>query len=350
MKRQSGNDARKTQDEFEKQLKAGNLGLLYLFEGEEALLRDQALDRLISLAVDPNVRDFNVSSVNASGGDLGAALSIARQLPMMSTRRAVAVLGFEAISDDRQIEKLRSYLDDPSPSSVVIFVSNGLDNRRAISGMLRRACTLVSFKSLADDATPWVLAYLTRGGVKIGAAEAAYLVGMVGADLRRLSNEADKLAIRVGPGGRITRVEIDGLVHYSREHSNFELSDAIGEGDRVRALRLLDHIFAEKVEAVMVLGAIGSVFRRMLAAKDLMAQGASNEEVAKAIGMPAYYAGKFNERVRRIDLARIREGMRRIAETDVALKTSLGTPRLQLEVLICELCPSSGKAKARESG
>jgi len=57
------------------------------------------------------------------------------------------------------------------------------------------------------------------------------------------------------------------------------------------------------------------------------------------VGMPPFIVTRFNERVRKIDAARILRGIARIAETDVALKTSLATPRLQIEVLICELCP-----------
>jgi hypothetical protein len=55
--------------------------------------------------------------------------------------------------------------------------------------------------------------------------------------------------------------------------------------------------------------------------------------------MSPFFVTKFNERVRKIDVSRILRGIARIAETDIALKTSLATPRLQIEVLICELCP-----------
>ncbi|MGH9751275.1 MAG: hypothetical protein ACREA2_00695, partial [Blastocatellia bacterium] len=79
--------------------------------------------------------------------------------------------------------------------------------------------------------------------------------------------------------------------------------------------------------------------RRMLAAKELMRQNAPNSEVAKAVGMPPFVVTRFNERVRKFDTERILRGIARIAQTDVALKTSLATPRLQIEVLICELCP-----------
>ena len=74
-------------------------------------------------------------------------------------------------------------------------------------------------------------------------------------------------------------------------------------------------------------------------AKELMGQNAPNAEVAKAAGMSPYAVTRFNERVRKIETGQIVKGIERIAQADVALKSSLATPRLQLEVLICELCP-----------
>src|SRR5581483_9564402 len=117
--------------------------------------------------------------------------------------------------------------------------------------------------------------YVSRAGCFIEPSAAAYLIGMVGTELRRLSSEADKLVNYVGGKGRIGRAEIDELVRYSREHSNFELTDAIIAGNRKRALELLDHILANPPEnpqtlAVMLVGAIASNYRKMLAAKELM--------------------------------------------------------------------------------
>jgi len=105
--------------------------------------------------------------------------------------------------------------------------------------------------------------------------------------------------------------------------------------------QVTSHLTVERPEtlSLLILGAIASNYRKMLAAKELMRRNAPNAEVAKAVGMPPFIVTRFNERVRKIDATRILRGIARIAETDVALKTSLATPRLQIEVLICELCP-----------
>ena len=344
MKRQNSQDAVKSQSEFHRKLQGGRIGPLYLFEGSEKYLRDQALKKLLEAAVDESARDFNFARISVAQGNLDDALALARQFPMISTRRMVVVTGFEAISDDKQLEALKDYLRNPAETTALVFVSDALDNRRNIATMLRKACEVVSFDPLDErEAAPqWIRDYVARAGRFIEPQAAAYLVGMVGVDLMRLSTELDKLINYVGEKGRIGKPEIDELVLNSREHSNFELTDAILDGDRRRALNLLDRIYANASErpetlSLLILGAIASNYRKMLAAKELMRRNAPNAEVAKAVGMSPFFVTKFNERVRKIDAERILRGIARIAETDVALKTSLATPRLQMEILICEL-------------
>src|SRR5262249_61381141 len=118
----------------------------------------------------------------------------------------------------------------------LVFVSDALDNRRNIATMLRKTCEVVSFDPLDErEAAPqWIRDYVSRAGCFIEPQAAAYVVGMVGVELMRLSTELDKLINYVGEKGRIGNPEIDELVLNSRKHSNFELTDAILEGDRRR--------------------------------------------------------------------------------------------------------------------
>ncbi|MDX2043568.1 MAG: DNA polymerase III subunit delta [Acidobacteriota bacterium] len=346
MKRSNSPDALKSQSDFYRKLKSGQIAPLYLFEGGERYLRDQALKKLTEAAIDASVRDFNYAAMSVAQGDLDEALALAEQFPMISPRRMIVVTGFEAISDDDQLELLKAYLKKPVDTSVLVFVSDGLDNRRNISTALRKGCEVVSFDALEerDSAPNWIRDYVTRAGCSIDPASATYLIGMVGVDLMRLSNELEKLIAFVGDKGRITQNEIDELVRHSREHSNFELTDAVVDGDRKKALSLLHRIFDNASEnpqtlSLMILGAIASNYRKMLGAKELMKQNAPNSEVARIVGMSPYVVGRFNERIRRVETEHILKGIQRIAATDVMLKTSMATPRLLLELLICELCP-----------
>lgn len=360
MKRQASPDALKSQADFYRKLQSAQFAPLYLFEGTEEYLREQALRKLTEAAIDSSARDFNYTAISVAQSDLGEALILARQYPFIAARRMVVVTSFEAINDEKQLELLKDYLRAPVETTVLVFVSAALDNRRNIATMLRKTCELVSFAPLDDreGAPQWVRDYVARGDCFIDTGAAAYLVGMVGTDLRHLVTECDKLMTYLsGEKGKkvITKELIDELVRYGRELSNFELTDALVAGERKRALLLLDRIFATAGEApqtlsLFILGAIASQYRKLLTAREMMARNALNADIAKAVGMSPYGVTHLNERARKFETERLLNGIARIAATDVALKSSLATPRLQLELLICELCPPASERRAAFPG
>ena len=357
--KKSSPDAGKSRAEFVREVKSGELAPLYLFDGPERYLRDEALRNLTARAIDPGLRDFNYVEISAAAESLDEALGLARQYPMISPRRMVVIRDFESISDEGPLEKLKDYLRQPVETSIVVFVTNGMDNRRNIATMLRKGCRVVNFESLDDQQTiQWVKEFAAQAGCPIDQAAAAALVGTVGGGLIQLSSELEKLINYVrspadGKGGITTR-EVELLVRHSREHSNFELTDAIVAGDRRRSLHLLDRIYANAGESIqslslMILGAIAMNYRRMLIAKDLMKLNLPNSEVAQAVGMSPYAVTYLNEKARRIDGHRLLKALELLARTDLALKTSQATPRMLMEFLICELT-SQSKDPTGQSG
>lgn len=343
-------DAVKSQSEFRQRLKAGEIGPLYLFEGRERYLRDIALQELEAATINPGLRDFNRTVISATNGGVEPMLGLARQYPMISTRRLVVVQDFEAVSDERELEMLKSYLSEPASTTVIVFVTDGMDNRRNIATMLRKTCQTVLFSPLDDQqAARWVVDYAARAGCDLDVSTASGLVTTVGVNLTRLVGELEKLinyvrdpSARAGTPTRITRAEIDLLVRYTHEHSNFELTDAIIAGERKRALQLLDRLYTNADESaqslsLMIVGAIAVNYRRLIIAREMMALNRPNSEIAQAVGLSPYAVTFLNEKARRIDERRLTRGVALTAQTDLALKTSLATPRMLIEVLVCEL-------------
>lgn len=343
-------DAVKSQSEFRQRLKAGEVEPLYLFEGRERYLRDLALRELEAATIDPALRDFNRTAISASDGGIEPILGLARQYPMISPRRLVIVQDFEAISEERELEILKSYLTEPASTSVIVFVTDGMDNRRNIATMLRKTCRTVLFGPLDDQqAARWAVEYVARAGCDLDVSTASWLIATVGVNLTRLVGELEKLinyvrdpSAQTTAPARITRQEIDLLVRYTREHSNFELTDAIIAGERKRALQLLDRLYTNADESpqslsLMIVGAIAVNFRRLIVAREMMALNRPNSEIAQAVGLSPYAVTYLNEKARRIDERRLARGVTLTAQTDLALKTSLATPRMLIETLVYEL-------------
>jgi DNA polymerase-3 subunit delta len=357
-----------TATEFHQKIERGQIEPLYLFCGPipdarrkyaddepEEYLQRQAVRALIEKCLDPAARDFNLSVCSAVDSTLAEIVDAARQLPVFSNRRLVIVRDLDkafrvkANQDENEskkatehpgVEELIEYLKDPNSTTTVVFLYDKPDRRLNLTTALLKTCTVVEFKRLTEkEAEEWVKDYLRQRSCFAENATIGLLVGRVGADLTLLVNELDKLVTYVKQGP-IARTDVETLVPHMKEHSNFELSDYILARDRTRALKLLRRQLDVGEEPVMLVGLIGNLYRRMLLAKDMMAQGLPNSEVAKAIGMSPYAVGKFNEQVRRVPTEDILYGIQRIAEVDRAIKSSLGPPELQLEILVCELCAS----------
>jgi DNA polymerase-3 subunit delta len=328
-----------TRDDLKRALKANRLEPLYLLYGAEDYLRDRAAHAIMDAVLhDAPLREFNESSYSLLTTDVQQAIAAAEQLPMMTSRRVVRISDFSKLREADE-EALMRYVTRPAESSVVIFIADDLDKRRKLSKMLLDVCAAVEFAPLSDsELGAWARGRLKELQTETDERTLHHLLGLVGSDVRTLSNELEKLATAALDTGRISMEMVDQLVGRSRELSNFDLADQLIARNRARALQILHRLLDDGSEPVMLIGLIASNYHRLALAKELMSQGASEQEVFRLVGM--LYGKKradFLATARRTDAHSLARSIARIAAADLAIKTSQATPRLQLEMLICEL-------------
>jgi DNA polymerase-3 subunit delta len=327
-----------SREDLRKALKAGRIEPLYLLFGAESYLRDLAARAISEAALrDAPLREFNESSFSLSSVDVQQAIAAAEQLPMMTARRVVRVTEFSRLREADE-DALARYLARPAESSIVIFSADDLDKRRKLSKQLLDACTSVEFAPLSDaELAVWAKSRLRELKAETDERSLHQLIALVGPDVRTLSNELEKLATAALPSGRITMELIDTLVGRSRTLSNFELTDHLVARNRRRALQTLQRLLDDGAEPVMLIGLIAGNFHRLALAKELMARGAAKEEVFRLVAMPYSKREEFLATARRTEPGALARSIERIAAADLAIKTSQATPRLQLELLVCEL-------------
>ncbi|MGB9178199.1 MAG: DNA polymerase III subunit delta [Pyrinomonadaceae bacterium] len=318
-------------------LKQGHVEPLYLLFGAEDYLRDNAARAITETALrDAPLREFNESSFSLLSADVQHAIAAAEQLPMMSERRVVRITDFQKLREADEGALLR-YVARPVETSVVILIADELDKRRKLSKTLLDVCASVEFAPLPNaELTAWARDHLKRLKMGIEERSLSYLIGLVGSDVRRLSSELDKLATAALSSSLITMQMVDTLVPRSRELSNFELTDQLIARNRQRALQTLHRLLDDGAEPVMLIGLIASNYHRLALAKELMSRGAPNNDVYRQVGIFGRRE-EFLATARRTDALALTRSIQRIAAADLAIKTSQSTPRLQLEMLICEL-------------
>lgn len=330
----------KKREDLRAALKKSEFAEVYLLHGPEGYLRDSAARAITEAAMkDAPLREFNDISFSLLETDINEALSAAEQIPMMSERRVVRIaeLGRSRSEGQREAEEeaVLKYVERPAPTSVVIFTTSDLDKRRKFTKTLVEKCFSIEFAPLDNKAlVQWANERIRDLQATIDNATVNYLVELVGNDVRTLTTEIDKLATAALPNGVITRGLIDQLVPRSREQDNFELTNRLVANDRVGAMRILHRMMDDGAEPLMVIGLLAANYHKLVITNDLFAHGMPAAEVTKVVG---WKPDSFMSAARRANPVRLAQSMNLIAAADLAIKTSVGTPRMQIEILVCEL-------------
>jgi DNA polymerase III subunit delta len=341
-----------TRADLRTRLKGREISPVYVLFGPETYLRDLALKTICDRSfAEGELRDFNETEFSLNNeGNLASALAAAEQLPMMAQRRVIRISDVkispvtprDTLREDDE-ELLMSYLKRPCESSVVIFVADEFDKRRKMAKHLIDHATAVEFSALEDnELMSWAQDKIRDAGSDIDQGALRLLIALVGADVRRLTIEIEKLSTAALPDKVITAELISSLVANSREISNFDLTDHLVAGRNREALHVLKKILDDGSEPLALLGLISYNIRRLLLAKESMSQGIERAQIARMLKLRYSDQQAFIAAALRADSNRLVRAIQRLADTDLAIKTSIGGPgkpaaRMQVEMLVAEL-------------
>jgi DNA polymerase III subunit delta len=323
--------------ELDRSLREG-LRPLYLLLGCEVYLRRVAAQTITEAALSRTLlREFNESAFSLLSDPVQSAIAAAEQLPMMSDTRVVRIRDFARLREADEDTLIR-YLNNPAPTTVMIFIADELDKRKKSSKVLLDTCTVVEFAPLKDaEAKSWAKTRLKELKVSIDDQVLSEVIRLVGTDVQTLFNELEKLAsAAASTGNRITLDLVDELIGRSRELSNFELGDHLLAGNRKKALETLHRLLEDGAEPVMLVGLIAGNYHRLALGKHLLTRG-GRDEVFRNISLPPFKRDSYISTLQRSSVEKIARGIQLTAAADLAIKTSQATPRLQLEMLVCEL-------------
>lgn len=345
-----------TRESLREQIRTGDFAPVYVLYGEEDFLRNLAAETIAERALPKEVpREFNLADFSLNNHEaLVSAFETARQLPMMSPRRVVIIrdvrIAATSAGDtlkEMYLDGLERYLSDPSPETILIFLADEFNATRKAAKLLKQKAAIVEFSELSEDELlRRVTSSAGEAGARISEPAARHLIDLAGPDFRRVSGELEKLITASLPEKVITRDLIDEFVPNRREISNFDLTGHLLAGDRKMSLKTLNKILNDGAEPIALVGLISYSFRRLLMLKEMIDSGRRPADAARALKLRFSDQNTFFAAARRFDTRFLRRAVQRIAEVDLAIKTSVGGggpkgSRLQIEMLVCELAAGS---------
>jgi len=316
---------------------------VYLLLGEEVLLREAFLSRLLSTLLPPGMEILNLD-ILAGSETASADLAVrCRTIPAFAPRRVVLLKEVDRLRSEVW-EAMLGYLDAPSPTTCLICIADKLEYGHRVLKRIEEVGKVLRFALPRDEGgrerqcQQWMRERARLQGKSLTPEAERLLLTLQGPDLLRLSQEVDKLCLFVGERQQIDPEAVESLVGQGRVRGIFELTAAVGRRDLDGAVSCLRHLLERGEEPLGMLGMLARQLRLLVRAKELLAQPSPPAEISRLLGVPRPFVSEILEAARLSSLPRLEQGLARLLDLDRRLKSSGGGQPLYLELAVIDLC------------
>jgi DNA polymerase-3 subunit delta len=246
----------------------GEPGPLYGLFGEEDFLVALGLEAFLASPAFAANPSLNVERFLAGEAAPGRVLDSARTLPFLGSRRLVVVADCDQYKAD-QLNEFMPYLEDPAPTTCLLFSGAKLDQRLRFAKALDKLGRVQVYKRLyPKQVVPWLAERARLRGKRLTGEAATQLSELTALGLGALDSELEKLSLFVGQREQITPLDVAAVTGHGRLYSIFDLTDALAAGLLERALSAYDQLDSLGEPAVRVLAMLVRLFRQIAGARD----------------------------------------------------------------------------------
>lgn len=330
---------------------------IYFLSGEEPYYIDQISDYIENNVLEINDREFNQNVVYGKDVDLSAVLALAKQFPMMSEYHVVIVreaqnikeLNKNSTGDESSVsekstvnsasQQFLHYINNPQPTTILVFCYKykKLDKRSSIAKALQKQAVYFESAKLYDNQLPeWISNYIKDINYKVAPTVPAMLAEFLGNDLGKIVNEINKLVINLPEGSEITTALVHDNVGISKDFNVFELQEALGKKDILKANRIVNYFADNEKEhpAVMVLSSLYGYFSKLL--KYHFLPDKSKFAAASALGVNAFFVEGYARAASNYSTAKLKYIFACLKECDLKSK-GVDNPSIDSGELLKEL-------------
>lgn len=271
-------------------------------------------------------------------------VSLCETVGMDATPRLVLLDNAQKVKGDKE---LKAYIDTKSPTDdftvlVAIVRAEKLPevwSRAAKKGRLFEHKKLKTYDT-NNEVVKWIGSEALRLELGLDKGVADYLFTAAGGDLHRIAGELAKLQAFVGKGRKVTMEQLKLVVAPRPVAEPWHVAEAVVERDAKKALNLLSVVYrnmGEEAHVPLSFSLIKQV-EKLLVARSMLDQKASEEEIAVALGMhPWRCKTHFIPQVKKHTLGGLISCLGDLRKLDVDVKGSARSKRTRVELAVLAL-------------
>lgn len=336
-----------------KEIKSGKFRPVYVLYGKDRYRMGQFIEALTNIMFSQEEREMGIVKFDTAESALEEAVLEAETPPFFLERKLVLIRdasvmaagGKENAKLEHRPETLLRYLENPIPSSVIVFAvqADKLDERRKLVKALKDRGSLVPFQEMdAAELKQWLVKRAAEQKRTLTADAADLLIARVGVNTGQLSQEVDKLCLHAGEGGVIEVEQAEMLTAATVEEDVFALVDAIAELRIDRALGMYHRLLIRREEPIKIAALIARQLRIMLQIKELEQHHYSPQQMAGQLGLHPYAVKLSVEKAKKFNTAQLGKLLASLAELDYSMKRGTIDKSLGLELYLLSLGVGKG--------
>ena len=309
-----------THEQILANLKSKKYSPVYFLAGEETYYIDLLSDYIEKSVLDEAEKGFNQTVMYGRDVEVAALISAAKQFPMMSENTVIIV---KEAQDLKKIEELKSYVDQPLNSTILVLCFRGkkIDKRKALYKSLQKNGLYFESSKLYENKIPqWIKSYLSAKDYTIGNKASAMLTEFLGTDLSKIAGELNKLCILAPKGSEINAKLVEENIGISKDYNNFELQNAVMNKDVLKANRIIKYFEANPRSnpIVVTLSVLYNLFSKVLIYHSL--KDKNPQSVAKSLGVNPYFVKDYQQAAQSYNLKYAVRALDILREADMKSK------------------------------
>ena len=225
---------------------------VYFLAGEESYYIDEISDYIEDNVLTDIEKEFNQTVIYGRETDVLSIISNAKRYPMMANYQVVIVKEAQNVL---KIEELLSYIENPLDSTLLVinYKYKKVDKRKSFFKQVDKKGVLFESKKLYDNQIAgWINSYVRERGYDITPKASAMLTEFLGTDLSKVVNEITKLILNVPEKATINDELVERNIGISKDFNIFELQNAIGTRNILKANQIANYFAANPKENPLV--------------------------------------------------------------------------------------------------
>jgi len=228
------------------------------------------------------------------------------------------------LNDDKNLDILNDYLNNPAPFSKGIIIASKIDLRKKASKFLKERKLLFEFTlKKGNELRRWVKEYLWHHGYNISDEAVVYIIEMVGENQLMIENEMNKIFL-YEPDHKVLEIkDLEELITNSFQSNIFNLLDNMFN-DRSKMISALDNLFKLKQPVTLIIYMIIRELRLILQMKWYLKKKYRDDKIASLFKLNIYFARKKIELSRKLSFAEVFKYLKLFYDLEEKIKSGEG--------------------------